>query len=91
MLSRANITTLQNALNCTERPRRRAPLDDLLILELEHCHGVRGSWRASGNHVVEVNSVATTGSWYSDSVASGDTALADGGFTLQVGSNAPLQ
>lgn len=45
----------------------------------------------SGNHVVEVNSVATTGSWYSDSVASGDTPLGDGGFTLQVGSNAPLQ
>jgi len=46
---------------------------------------------ASGNHVIEVKSVATTGSWYSDSVASGDTALADGGFTLQVGSNTPVQ
>jgi flagellar hook-associated protein 2 len=44
-----------------------------------------------GNHVVEVKSVASTGSWYSDSVASGDTTLADGGFTLQVGTNAPVQ
>jgi flagellar hook-associated protein 2 len=44
-----------------------------------------------GNHVLVVNSVASTGSWYSDSVATGDTSLTDGGFTLQVGTNAPVQ
>jgi len=46
---------------------------------------------AAGNHVVEVDSVATTGSWYSDAVASSSDPLPSGGFTLQVGSNAPIQ
>jgi len=41
---------------------------------------------AAGSHVVVVNNVATTASWYSDSVASSSTALANGSFTLQVGS-----
>jgi len=43
----------------------------------------------AGNHVVVVNNLATTASWYSNSVASSSTALAAGGFDLQVGSGAP--
>jgi len=46
---------------------------------------------APGNHVLVVNNVASTASWYSDSVASSSTALPTGSFTLQVGSNAPIQ
>jgi len=44
-----------------------------------------------GNHVVVVNNLASTASWYSDQVASSSTPLAGGSFTLQVGSNAPIQ
>lgn len=44
-----------------------------------------------GNHVVLVNNVATTASWYSNAVASSSTALPTGSFTLQVGSNTPIQ
>jgi flagellar hook-associated protein 2 len=44
---------------------------------------------ATGNHVVVVNNVATTGAWYSDSVASSTTALTAGSFNIQVGSKAP--
>jgi len=40
---------------------------------------------AAGSHVVVVNNVATTASWYSDSVATSSTALTPGSFTLQVG------
>ncbi|HXY04419.1 MAG TPA: flagellar filament capping protein FliD [Terriglobales bacterium] len=43
----------------------------------------------AGNHVVVVNNLASTASWYSNSVASGDTQLAAGSFTLQVGSGQP--
>lgn len=40
---------------------------------------------AAGSHVVVVNNLATTASWYSDSVASSSAALAAGSFTVQVG------
>jgi flagellar hook-associated protein 2 len=40
----------------------------------------------SGNHVVVVNNLATTASWYSDSEANGDAQLPAGGFDIQVGS-----
>jgi flagellar hook-associated protein 2 len=46
---------------------------------------------APGNHVVVVNNVASTASWYSDSVASNSTPLPSGSFTFQVGSNTPVQ
>jgi flagellar hook-associated protein 2 len=45
---------------------------------------------ASGNHVVVVNNVATTGAWYTDSVADPTTALQAGSFDITVGSNAPV-
>ncbi|HEY1462898.1 MAG TPA: flagellar filament capping protein FliD [Terriglobales bacterium] len=45
---------------------------------------------ATGNHVVVVNNVASTGAWYSAAVASGTTALQAGSFNLTVGSNAPV-
>ncbi len=38
------------------------------------------------NHIVVVNNVATTGAWYSSSVAAGTTPLAAGSFDLKVGS-----
>jgi len=44
---------------------------------------------APGNHVVVVNNLASTASWYSNSVASADTQLAAGSFTLQVGTGQP--
>jgi flagellar hook-associated protein 2 len=44
----------------------------------------------AGGHVIVVNNVATTASWYSNSVASSSTALPAGSFTLQVGSGTPV-
>lgn len=38
---------------------------------------------ATGNHVVVVNNLASTASWYSDSVSSDSVQLQTGGFTLQ--------
>jgi len=44
---------------------------------------------AVGSHVVVVNSLASTASYYSAAVATGDTTLGNGTFTIQIGSNAP--
>jgi len=86
-----NISTLQTALNGLGDPS-----GSLLSMTTSSSNSNVVTASAApgatpGNHVVVVNSVATTGSWYSDSVATGDTALPAGGFTLQVGTNAPVQ
>ncbi|HVM91874.1 MAG TPA: flagellar filament capping protein FliD [Terriglobales bacterium] len=44
----------------------------------------------SGTHMVVVNNLATTASWYSSSVASETTDLAAGSFTIQAGSGSPV-
>ena len=46
---------------------------------------------SASNHVVVVNGLATTASWYSASVASDTTTLASGTFTLQVGTGTPTE
>ncbi|MFZ1132681.1 MAG: flagellar filament capping protein FliD [Terriglobales bacterium] len=45
----------------------------------------------AGSHVIVVNNIATTASWYSDSVASSSAPLASGSFTLTVGSGTATQ
>ncbi|HTV16355.1 MAG TPA: flagellar filament capping protein FliD [Acidobacteriaceae bacterium] len=44
--------------------------------------GTAVSGTASGNHVVEVSSLATTASWASDIIATASTPLAAGSFTI---------
>lgn len=46
---------------------------------------------ATGNHVVVVNSLATTSSWYSATVSDPTAPLQAGSFTIQVGSGTPTQ
>jgi flagellar hook-associated protein 2 len=45
----------------------------------------------SGNHVVVVNNLATTASWYSATVSDPTAPLQAGSFTIQVGSGTPTQ
>jgi len=44
----------------------------------------------SGTHTITVDSLATTSSYYTGAVASSSTPLANGSFTIQVGSSAPV-
>ena len=86
-----HLTTLQDALNSLNDPSgglmaMTASSSNSSIVTAAAAPGA-----APANHVIVVNSVATTGSWYSDAVATGDTTLSSGGFTIQVGQNAPIQ
>ena len=47
------------------------------------------SGTAPGTHVVEVDSLAKTSSYYTDPVASSTTTLANGSITIQVGNGTP--
>jgi len=44
----------------------------------------------AGVHTITVNSLATTSSYYTNVVATGDTTIAAGSFQLQVGSDQPV-
>jgi flagellar hook-associated protein 2 len=44
----------------------------------------------TGVHTVTVNSLATTSAYYSNDVATGDTSIGTGSFSLRVGSNTPV-
>lgn len=44
----------------------------------------------NGVHSITVSSLATTSSYYTNEVATGDAAIANGGFQLQVGSSTPV-
>ena len=86
-----HIATLQDALNSLNDPSgglmaMTAASSNSAVVTAAAAPGA-----APANHVVVVNSLATTGSWYSDSVATGDTTLSPGGFTFQVGQNDPIQ
>src|SRR5690349_12661893 len=86
-----HITALQDALNSLNDPS-----GGLMAMTASSSNsGIVSATAAPGaspaNHVVVVNSLATTGSWYSDPVANGDTTLSPGGFTFQVGQNSPIQ
>lgn len=44
----------------------------------------------SGTHTITVTSLATTSAYDTNALATGDTAISPGSFTLQVGSNSPV-
>jgi len=86
-----HLTSLQTALNALSDPAgsfmsTTASSSDPTIVTASAAPGASPS-----NHTLIVTNVATTGSWYSDPVASGTTTLPPGSFTLQVGANAPVQ
>ncbi|MGA9527474.1 MAG: flagellar filament capping protein FliD [Terriglobales bacterium] len=85
-----DITTLQNSLQALNDPAgvltsMTANSSNSGIVSASAAAGT-----ASGNHVVVVNSLATSASWYSNDVASSTTALAAGTFNIQVGSGSPI-
>jgi flagellar hook-associated protein 2 len=49
-----------------------------------------GTGATAGTHSITVNSLATTSSYATDPLATGDTTFGTGQFTLQVGSNSPV-
>jgi len=82
-------TALQNSLSALTDPlgamsAMTAASSDSGIVNASAAAGA-----LAGNHVVQVNSLATTASWYSSSVASSSTPLSAGSFTIQVGTGGP--
>jgi len=87
----SDITSLQTALSAISDPAgalasMTASSSNSSIVTASATAGT-----AAGNHVLVVNHLASTASWYSDSVASSSTPLTPGSFNLQVGSGPVTQ
>ncbi len=85
-----DISTLETSLNALNDPAgalmsMAATSSNSGIVSASAAEGT-----AAGNHVVVVNNLATTASWYSGSVSSSSATLADGSFQLTVGSGSPV-
>ncbi|MGA9798832.1 MAG: flagellar filament capping protein FliD [Terriglobales bacterium] len=80
------VSTLEDSLNTLQDPTGALASETATSSQSNIVTASAGAGAANGNHVVVVNNLASTGSWYSDSVANSSTPLAAGSFDLQVGS-----
>lgn len=87
----SDVQALQTSLNALGDPAGALTSMAVTSTNSNIVSGSALSGTAAGNHVVVVNNLATTASWYSSSVASSSTPLSSGSFTLQVGSGSPVQ
>jgi len=86
----SDITSLQDALSALKDPAGALAAMTAASSNSNIVTASATAGTAAGTHMVVVNNLASTASWYSTAVASGDTALAAGSFTIQVGSGSPI-
>jgi flagellar hook-associated protein 2 len=82
----SEVSTLSTALNALGDPAGNVTARSVTSSQPGIVTATASNATPSGSHTVVVNSLATSGSYYSASVASSSTALATGTFTIQVGS-----
>lgn len=82
--------TLQTAVQALQDPVGALEAQTTASSNTSLVTGSAASGATPGTHTIVVNSLATTSSYYTGELASGDTAFGTGEFTLQVGSNAPV-
>jgi flagellar hook-associated protein 2 len=87
----SDVTALENSLSALSDPAGALAEMTTASSDSSVVTATAANGTPSGNHVVVVNSLASTASWFSDPVASGDTPLPSGSFTIQVGSGTPTQ
>jgi len=86
----SDITSLQTALNALGQPAGALTSMSTASSNSSIVTASAEAGTVAGNHVVVVNNLASTASWYSNEETSGSAALPTGSFTLTVGSNAPV-
>ena len=85
-----DITTLQTALSALSQPVGALTAMTTSSSNSSIVTASAESGTVAGNHVVVVNNLASTASWYSGEETNSSATLPTGGFTLTVGSNAPI-
>ncbi len=85
-----DITALQNSLNALGDPAGALTSMSATSSNSNLVSASAANGSVGGNHVVVVNNLATSASWYSSPVASSSTALAAGTFNVQIGSGTPI-
>jgi flagellar hook-associated protein 2 len=86
-----DVTTLQTSLTALSDSAGALASMTATSSDTDVVQATAASGTAAGTHVVVVNNIASTSSWYSNSVATSSTALTPGSFTLQLGSGPATQ
>jgi flagellar hook-associated protein 2 len=86
-----DVTTLETSLSTMSDPAGALASMTATSSDTDVVQASAASGTAAGTHVVVVNNIASTASWYSNSVATSSTNLTPGSFTLQVGSGTATQ
>lgn len=86
-----DIARLQNSLNALSDPVGALTSMSAASSDTSVVNASALANTTAATHLIVVNNLATAASWYSNSVASGSTALTAGTFNLQVGSNPAKQ
>jgi flagellar hook-associated protein 2 len=84
-----DLTSLATAVNALTDPLGALTAQDATSSDPSILTATAQNSAASGNHTVVVNNLATTSSYYTNSVPTGSD-LSAGSFTLTVGTNAPV-
>lgn len=86
----SDMTTLENALSALSQPVGALTAMTTSSSNSGIVTATAQSGTVAGNHVVVVNKLAATASWYSGEETSSSATLPTGSFTLTVGTNAPI-
>lgn len=86
----SDITSLQDALGALKNPVGAFASMTAASSNSGIVTASASSGAAAGTHLVVVNNLATTASWYSSPVASSSTQLTAGTFNIQVGTGSPI-
>ena len=79
-------SSLSDKLNALQDPAGALMATNVTSTDSAVISATAAAGTPSGTHVVSVQNLATTASWYSDAVTSGSTAFTPGSFDLTVGS-----
>jgi flagellar hook-associated protein 2 len=86
----SNLSSLLTDINALNDPLGAFSARTVTSSQSSIVSGAVTNSAAIGNHVITVNNLATTGSYYSGSVADANTALGSGSFDLQVGNGSAV-
>lgn len=87
----SDVTALESSLTALSDPAGALSAMTTTSSDSSIVTATAANGATSGNHVVVVNNLATTASWYSATVSDPTAPLTPGSFTIQVGNGTPTQ
>ncbi len=85
-----DLTNLDNAVEALSDPLGAFAAETATSSNSSVVNATASSTASAGSHNIQVNSLATTSSYYTNALSSSSSTIANGSFQVQVGSNTPV-